>query len=150
MIDLEKIKICQMTLYDLEELKDVLLSDFDDFWNFQIFKDELVNTNSKYFLLRYDTEIVCLGGIKIILDEANIMNIITKKNKRNNGFAKFLLNSLIDISKEFKCKTITLEVNENNTSAISLYKHFNFEEVGKRKKYYKNGDTAILMTHKIN
>ena len=78
------------------------------------------------------------------------MNIITKKNKRNNGFAKFLLNSLIDISKEFKCKTITLEVNENNTSAISLYKHFNFEEVGKRKKYYKNGDTAILMTHKIN
>lgn len=139
-----------MTLYDLEELKDVLLSDFDDFWNFQIFKDELVNTNSKYFLLRYDTEIVCLGGIKIILDEANIMNIITKKNKRNNGFAKFLLNSLIDISKEFKCKTITLEVNENNTSAISLYKHFNFEEVGKRKKYYKNGDTAILMTHKIN
>ena len=43
-------------------------------------------------------------------------------------------------------KTITLEVNENNIPAINLYKKFNFEQVGLRKKYYNNADAAILMT----
>ena len=65
---------------------------------------------------------------------------------RNQGFAKLLLKELINISKKYKCNTITLEVNENNKPAIQLYEIFGFKEVGKRKNYYKNGDTAILMT----
>ena len=149
MIDKSKINIKQMTLTDLENIKDILLTDFDDFWNFEIFKDELVNTNSSYLALLYDDEIVCFGGIKIILDEANLMDIVTRKDMRHKGFAKILLNELIILSKEKKCKTITLEVNENNLNAINLYKSFKFEEVGKRKRYYQNGDNAILMTYKI-
>ena len=149
MIDITKIDICTMTLSDLEELKYTLQTDFDDFWNFEIFKEELVNTNSNYLVLRYDNEIVCFGGIKIILDEANIMDIVTRKDKRNQGFAKFVLNELINISKEQNCASITLEVRENNMPAIHLYELFDFKEVGRRKKYYKDGDTAILMTRKL-
>ena len=149
MIDTTKITIRMMTLSDLEEIKDTLQTDFDDFWNFEIFKEELVNTNSNYLILRYDDEIVCFGGIKIILDEANVMDIVTKKDKRNQGFAKILLNELINISQNKDCASITLEVRENNMPAIHLYESFDFEEVGRRKKYYKNGDTAILMTRKL-
>jgi len=149
MIDITKIKTQTMTLSDLEEIKDILTIDFDDFWNFEIFKEELANNNSTYLVLRYDNEIVCFGGIKIILDESNIMDIVTKKDKRNNGFAKLLLNDLLTISKEKNCSTITLEVNENNSPAIHLYESFNFKEVGRRKKYYRNGDTAILMTYEF-
>lgn len=149
MIDITKITMHTMRLRDLEEIKDTLQTDFDDFWNFEIFKEELVNTNSSYLVLRYDDEIVCFGGIKIILDESNIMDIVTKKDKRNQGFAKFLLNELINISEEENCSSITLEVRENNLPAIHLYESFDFKEVGRRKKYYKNGDTAILMTRKL-
>ena len=149
MIDITKITMHTMRLRDLEEIKDTLQTDFDDFWNFEIFKEELVNTNSSYLVLRYDDEIVCFGGIKIILDESNIMDIVTKKDKRNQGFAKFLLNELINISEEENCSSITLEVRENNLPALHLYESFDFKEVGRRKKYYKNGDTAILMTRKL-
>ena len=149
MIDITKIEIHTMLENDLEQIKDNLQTDFDDFWSFEIFKEELGNTNSKYLALLYENKIVCFGGIKIILDEANLMDIVTKKNMRNKGFAKFLLNELINISKEENCSSITLEVNENNLPAINLYKTFNFKEVGKRKNYYKNGATAILMTLKI-
>lgn len=149
MIDTNKIIISKMNLSDLEEIKDILQTDFDDFWNFEIFKEELANNNSTYLVLRYDNQIVCFGGIKIILDESNVMDIVTKKDKRLQGFAKLLLNELINISKEKKCTSITLEVRENNIPAISLYKSFDFKEVGRRKKYYKNGDTAILMTLKF-
>lgn len=147
MIDITKIKISTMMLNDLEQIKENLQTDFDDFWNFEIFKEELANTNSMYLVLKYENEIVSFGGIKIILDEADIMNIVTKKDKRNQGFAKFLFNELITMAKEQNCKTITLEVNENNLPAIKLYKDFKFKEIGKRKNYYKNGDTAILMTY---
>lgn len=147
MIDITKIEISTMMLNDLEQIKKNLQTDFDDFWNFEIFKEELANNNSMYLVLRYENEIVSFGGIKIILDEADIMNIVTKKNKRNQGFAKFLLNELITIAEEQNCKTITLEVDENNLPAIKLYKDFEFKEVGKRKNYYKNGNTAILMTY---
>lgn len=149
MIDITKIEMRTMKLPDLEEIKNILQTDFDDFWNFEIFKEELVNNNSNYLVLHYNDEIVCFGGIKIILDEANIMNIVTKKSERNQGFAKFILNELINISKEQNCTSITLEVNENNLPAVHLYELFNFKEVGRRKNYYKNGDTAILMTLKL-
>lgn len=149
MIDITKIEMHTMRLSDLEEIKNTLQTDFDDFWNFEIFKEELANNNSSYLVLRYDDEIVCFGGIKIILDEANIMNIVTRKDKRNQGFARYVLNELINISKEQNCTSITLEVNENNLPAVHLYELFNFKEVGRRKNYYKNGDTAILMTLKL-
>ena len=147
MIDITKIEISTMMLNDLEQIKKNLQTDFDDFWNFEIFKEELVNNNSMYLVLRYENEIVSFGGIKFILDEADIMNIVTKKDKRNQGFAKFLLNELITIAEEQNCKTITLEVDENNLPAIKLYKDLEFKKVGKRKNYYKNGNTAILMTY---
>lgn len=146
MIDIAKIEIHLMTLQDLNKIKENLQTDFDDFWNFEILKEELGNNNSKYLVLLYDSKVVCFGGIKIILDEANLMNIVTIKQMRRNGFANYILTELIKISKEENCSSMTLEVNENNLSAINLYKKFNFMEIGKRKNYYRNGDTAILMT----
>ena len=129
MIDLKNINISPMTIQDLDEIKDILSSEFDDFWKYEIFKEELANNNSKYLVLRYNNEIISFGGIKIIIDEANLMDIVTKKNMRNQGFAKLLLEELIKLSKNNNCTSITLEVNENNLSAYSLYKKFNFEEV---------------------
>jgi ribosomal-protein-alanine N-acetyltransferase len=145
-MDLTKMEIHTMHISDLNEIKKNLITDFDNFWNYEIFKEELANNNSSYLVLRYNNEIVCYGGIKFILDEADIMNIVTRKDKRNMGFAKFILNELITIAKEENCKQITLEVNENNKPAIHLYEVFNFKQVGLRKKYYNGTDNAIIMT----
>jgi ribosomal-protein-alanine N-acetyltransferase len=145
-MDLTKMEIHTMHISDLDEIKKNLITDFDNFWNYEIFKEELANNNSSYLVLRYNNEIVCYGGIKFILDEADIMNIVTRKDKRNMGFAKFILNELITMAKEENCKQITLEVNENNKPAIHLYEVFNFKQVGLRKKYYNGTDNAIIMT----
>lgn len=79
------IKIETMTLEDLEIIKDALISDYDNFWNYNIFKEELQNNNSKYLVAKINNEIVGFAGIKIILDSADIMNIVTKKTFRNKG-----------------------------------------------------------------
>ena len=72
------------------------------------------------------------------------MNIVTKKNYRRQGIGCLLLKNLITISKSLNAKSITLEVNENNSNAINLYTKFNFQKIGVRKNYYKN-ESAIIM-----
>lgn len=138
--------ISLMTEEDLLYFEKNLATDFDDFWNFSILKQEFFSENTTYIIAKQNEEIVGFAGILIIIDEANIMNIVTKKDKRNLGIGTLLLQELIKISNERKMKTVTLEVNEKNLPAINLYEKFNFKKIGIRKKYYDNTDTAIIMT----
>ncbi len=138
--------ISKMAEADLAYFETALKQDFDEFWNYSVLKQEFYGENTTYLVAKYDDEIVGFAGILTILDEANIMNIVTKQNKRGLGIATCLLQELINISKEKGMKSITLEVNEHNKPAINLYNKFEFKKVGTRKKYYSNGDTAILMT----
>ena len=73
------------------------------------------------------------------------MNIVTRLDKRNEGFASNLLSYIVRNAHMNDIEKINLEVNTNNISAIKLYKMFGFVEVGRRNKYY-NGEDAILMT----
>lgn len=138
------IQISKMTIDDFIQIKDNIISDFDDFWNVNTLEQELINENSYYLVARNDNQIVGFVGMKCVLDEADIMNIVTKKDKRNLGIGYTLLTELINIAKEKRIKKITLEVNENNVSAIHLYKKIGFKEISIRKNYY-NTDNALIM-----
>lgn len=122
------------------------LNEYDDFWNEKILKDEFYNENSEYFVICED-EIVCgFAGLWFNIDEAHIMNIAVRKDFRKNGIGSELLNFLIDEAKSKKKMCITLEVRDDNIPAIELYKKFNFDILGRRKKYYNNVNDAIIMT----
>lgn len=141
-------KICEMTISDFELIKNNLKSDFDDFWNENILKQEILNKNHKYFSSKENEEILGFAGISIVLDEAEIMNIVVKKDKRKNGIGKALIKRIIEFCKENKIKVLKLEANEKNIPALNLYNSVGFKKVGVRKNYYKN-DSAILMDLKI-
>lgn len=148
-IMLKDIDIEEMSLNDLEKIKDILISDFDDFWNFNILKEELESPNSKYIIAKTnDGEIIGFTGIKVLVDNADIMNIVVKKSWRNQGVGNLLLNNLISICKDLNLLSLSLEVNEDNIPAIHLYEKVGFKQVGLRKNYYqdKNG---IVMSYKI-
>ena len=138
------LEIYNMTFLDLNLIKDNLIKDFDDFWTYNILKDELLSENSIYFCVKNNDEIVGFAGIKIILDEADIMNIVIKKSFRNLGIGSMLLKFLVNKAKELNIHHINLEVNSSNLIAIHLYEKFGFKNVGIRNKYYNN-DSAILM-----
>ena len=142
---MENVLIEKFTLSDLNLIKNTLETDFDDFWNYNILKKELQNDSSIYLCCKVNSEIVGFAGISIVLDTAELNNIVIKKNKRGNGFSSLLLDSLIKIAKSHGCKNFNLEVASNNIVAINLYKKFGFKQVGLRPKYY-NGTDALLFT----
>lgn len=143
-------KINKMTIEDLESIKNILASDFDNFWSFDVLEAELECDNSYVIVAKNtDNTIIGFAGLKTILDEADIMNIVVKKDFRHNGIGSILLENLINYSKNTNMKTITLEVNENNLSAIRLYDKFSFDKLGIRKKYYNGESDAIIMSKQL-
>lgn len=71
--------------------------------------------------------------------------MLLKNLLEGNGISKTLMEHIINFCIEKKIKQINLEVSSNNTTAISLYKNYDFQEVGLRKNYYGNYD-GILFT----
>ena len=139
------IEILHMTVEDLELIADNLEIDFDNFWNYNIFRTELENGNSKYLVAKIDSKIIGFAGIIPVLDEADISNIVVHKSFRNRKIGSLLLSKLIDLAISLNLNILNLEVRESNIPAIKLYKKYNFEVCGLRKKYYDNTENAILM-----
>lgn len=138
--------VTQMEYSDLENFN---IAEFDNFWSLNILKDELKSDNSKFIVAKLENEIIGFAGLKIVIDEADIMNIAIKSSYRKQGVASLLLKNLIDICKNNNINNINLEVNEENFPAINLYKKYEFLEIGRRKKYYANKFDAILMKKNI-
>ena len=144
------LQIEKMNLSDLLQIKDILYSDFDSFWTYNILEEELKSENSYFIVAKNEDDIIVgFACLKVIVDEADIMNIVVKKSFRHNGIGSTLLEYLISYAKDKNLKTITLEVNEHNLSAIHLYDKFNFDHIGIRKKYYNGESDAIIMSKKI-
>jgi ribosomal-protein-alanine N-acetyltransferase len=147
---MDNIEICNMHISDLDSISNILLSDFDDFWSYSIFKSELENPNSFYIMAKQNNIIIGFAGIWQSVDDIHITNIVVKKPYRNNGVGSMLLNKLIQICKSKKTSSITLEVSIQNVPAIKLYEKYGFKNVGIRKKYYNNLIDAIIMTMEVN
>ena len=144
------ITIEKMTKEHLEQIKDILQTEFDKFWNAEVLKKELENPLSIYVVATSEGQVVGYAGLWQPCDEGHITNIVTKINKRGNKIATKMLEELLRIAKDKKLKCVTLEVNVHNDIAIALYQKYNFKEVGKRPKYYNNTDDAIIMTLDLN
>ena len=144
-----EIEIQKMTKEHLEQIKDILITEFDEFWNAEVLEKELENPLSTYIVAISENQVVGYAGLWQPIDEGHITNIVTRLNKRGNKVATKMLEELIEIAKARSLNCVTLEVNVHNEIAINLYKKYDFKEVGKRPKYYNNTDDALIMTKEI-
>ena len=101
------------------------------------------NPFAKILILKENDEIVAYVYYSDIYERAEINQIEVNKIHRNCGKGNFLLNYMINLLK----KNITLEVKEDNYSAIKLYEKNKFEKKAFRKGYY-NGIDGILYERK--
>lgn len=78
-------------------------------------------------------------------EEAEILTIGVDPRVRRAGCAKALLEAIISAAREVGVRRLFLEVDVANNDAVALYRGRGFEQVGRRKRYYKNGDDALVM-----
>lgn len=116
-------------------------------WGKGQIKKELENEKATYFCAVTNENVVGYIGVWNIMDEGNITNIAVHPDFQKKGIGYALLEEMKNFAKKEKMLFLTLEVNEKNEKAISLYKKCGFEITGRRKKYYHNNDDAILMNY---
>lgn len=91
--------------------------------------------------------IVGFAGIWVLADEAHITNIAVRRQYQRGGIGELLLISIIDLAKELKASTMTLEVRTSNFAAQDLYSKYGFTQVGIRRGYYlDNREDGVLMS----
>jgi ribosomal-protein-alanine N-acetyltransferase len=96
--------------------------------------------------------IIGFSGIWMMTDEAHITNIAVSEAYRRRGIGELLLIATIDLARELKASTMTLEVRVSNTVAQNLYTKYGFKQMGARKGYYLDNreDAIIMSTENIN
>ena len=91
--------------------------------------------------------VVGYAGMWMFVDEAHISTIASHPTWRGHGVGELMLLSLIREADHRSAIIVTLEVRVSNTVAQNLYVKYGFEEVGVRKRYYRdNGEDALIMT----
>lgn len=81
-----------------------------------------------------------------VMDEGELANLAVAPDMRRRGVAAALLDAVVENAIVRGTTRIFLEVRESNTAARALYSARGFDEVGRRKDYYRSPveDALIL------
>lgn len=91
--------------------------------------------------------VVAYGGYWLMGEDAHIVSIAVDPAWRQRGLAEWLMLELIATAWGQGAALVTLEMRASNSAAGALYRKLGFEEVGRRKRYYRDtNEDAILFT----
>ncbi|MBR5559573.1 MAG: ribosomal protein S18-alanine N-acetyltransferase [Oscillospiraceae bacterium] len=143
---MEQVKVCAMTAEHISELARLEKLCFSEPWSEAGLAAELENENA-FFRVARDAHGNVLGyvGMHCVAGECYIDNVAVFPDARRKGAASALLNDLVDWARQNSCAFVTLEVRPSNSGAIALYQKFGFEEVGRRKRFYRDPDEDGLI-----
>ncbi len=131
---------------DIEELMEVERGAFSSPWSEGMFRDELHNHFSEYWIIRTDGKLTAYGGFWHIGKECHVTNIAVHPDYRHLGQGTLMVQHLIARAQAVGAAAITLEVRVSNEQAIRIYHRAGFREEGIRPRYYNdNGEDAMVM-----
>lgn len=124
-------------------------SGFADGWNERMIRSSF--EAGGFYALGVIKEGVPIAAVTyfVAVDAADIEHVAVAVPYRRKGYAKMLLSECERRLKEAAVAKIFLEVREGNAPARSLYAACGYVSAGVRKKYYPDGENAIVMLKEI-
>ena len=117
-------------------------------WSENSIASELRNDLALWLVAVDEGSVVGYVGSQTVFPETDMMNIAVLPERRREGIAEVLVDSLIVELKRIGSSSLTLEVRASNVPAISLYEKKGFHEAGRRKNYYRNPKEDALILRK--
>jgi [ribosomal protein S18]-alanine N-acetyltransferase len=133
---------------DVEAVAEIESASFPRPWTKRHFLDEIDSSCGHPMVATTpDGTIAGFLCLKLVLDEGEILDVAVASSMRGRGIGRLLVAAALAESRERGAEVVSLEVRVGNDQAIALYERLNFREIGRRKRYYENGDDAILMEY---
>jgi len=140
-------QIRRMTLNDVDTVYELEKKIFKDSWSRRSFVNATSHTDYSFpLVLLLEEKIVAYAVVWYVSGELHINNIAVDPDFRRRGLAAELLEYILDVFQDFE--TAYLEVRISNKAAINLYEKYMFSKAAVRKKYYTDGEDALIMVCK--
>ncbi|MBR3317124.1 MAG: tRNA (adenosine(37)-N6)-threonylcarbamoyltransferase complex transferase subunit TsaD [Atopobiaceae bacterium] len=115
-------------------------------WSRTMFEDEFAQPGRTWWIAHDRGEIVGFAGGMLAGDTLELLDVAVSPSRRREHIAARLVARVAYDGHVLGAQAITLEVAELNAPAQALYKSLGFEKVGRRRKYYRSGEDALIMT----
>ena len=117
-------------------------------WKKESFLSELHNPHSCFWVAEKAGDIIGYLCCCFLADEGEILNVAVAPKYRRCGLGKILMGEAVRVAYQKGVRSLYLEVRVGSASAIRLYRSFGFHEIGLRRRYYADGEDALLMVWK--
>lgn len=101
------------------------------------------NNGVSFYVIENDDVVIGYIGRYYFFQEAEVLNFVVDESYQRQGYGQKLFDKMVEDMKDVK--KITLEVRASNIKGINFYTKNGFKQVGVRKRYYKNGEDALLL-----
>jgi [ribosomal protein S18]-alanine N-acetyltransferase len=122
---------------------------FQDPWPASLFRRELELPFSKVFIARVapgdENDVVGYVCRWLTADRMEIQNVAVDPRWRRRSIGRRLLALVIEEARAAGVERALLEVRAANEAALALYRGFGFRVNGRRRRYYDDGEDALLM-----
>ena len=127
-----------MTVSDIPAVFSIEQSVQRSSWSQSQFLNSLVAKDDAWVFEEAD---IILGYliIKPVLEEGEVLTIGVSKAAQRKGIARQLLEGAV-----ISFASLYLEVRVSNNAAIALYEALGFQQISRRKNYYKTEDALIM------
>ena len=142
------IEIMEMTAAHTGQIAELEKICCSDPWSEKSIASELDSRLSLWLVAMDGETVVGYVGSQSVLGETDMMNIAVSPNYRRQGIAEKLVVELIEKLREKGNHSLMLEVRSSNDPAQKLYEKLGFEQVGRRKNYYRNPKEDALILRK--
>lgn len=122
---------------------------FKEPWNEKDCLNELNENPFSHGWLLIDEEVVGYAFLWETFEMAQLARIGVDPQYRKKGYGNILLNELFQRASSQECEFMTLEVRESNVAARHLYEKNEFVQVNISKKYYPDGEDAVVYTRAL-
>jgi len=129
----------------LPQVLDLEARAFEHPWSPELVAREVEQDHSLILVIAAEGRVVGFVIAWLILDELHILNVAVDPALRRRGIARLLLSELLDRAAGHGFSLATLEVRVSNDPAIRLYRGLGFDTVGLRRRYYSDGEDALIM-----
>jgi [ribosomal protein S18]-alanine N-acetyltransferase len=132
---------------DLPAIAELEQASFADPWSLASF-DAVMDEPAAFFAVARGAEERILGYVVawFAADEGEIANLAVREPTRRRGIGAALLDGALAEGSRRGARNLYLEVRESNDAARRLYASRAFEEIGRRKRYYRHPveDAVVL------
>lgn len=144
--------IRRMKISDVDRVSELEEMAFSMPWHRESFIEMISNPDAIYLVALDDNIPVGVCGIRSIVGEGDISNVVTDPEYRRKGIAEKLLSEAMRIGQEeYGITAFTLEVRVSNAAAIGLYEKLGFAGEGIRPGFYEKPDEdALIMWRRID